>query len=402
MLSILRSTLILIVCLCALGQQAVAYNADTEPITLPDGSRFAIFPEYDRSQAYSGNDNLSLKITVIQTGKTQLVLDKCESNDARIRNEIIQITPLSGAQQEPGDEHGVKTTYLYTVNIRGDGDGKEGAYPKKYSIELTFKYADDKDAGNKPLIRRLFSLYVGVRSNGRVKVNTADSAPPEFLTGQQGDYTVELVNNFPDYPVIIRQVEIKSDPPGLIIPATIPMEQRIEPLQRKSFEVHFRVGDMSYKHLLSGFGDSTDLVLSFSYDDTNDRVISDLTQKVKIKVRPSGRVLFFSMLIGVVVGTVLKYVLQHLQRKGIISRKEAVRYATSTIFIGLVVSVIAMVGKVKIVFFETTGSYDVPSVIFVIGLIASVLGAQLLSTWLKSSVPEQPEEGPKRRRHSPQ
>jgi uncharacterized membrane protein YedE/YeeE len=152
--------------------------------------------------------------------------------------------------------------------------------------------------------------------------------------------------------------------------------------------VHFKVADMTYKNLLSGFGESANLILSFTYDDSNDRVITDLKQKVKIKVRPSGRVLFFSMVIGVIVGTVLKYVLQHLQQKGIIDHKQAVWYASTTIFIGLVVSVIALVGKVKIVFFETTGSYDVPAVIFVIGLIAAVLGAQLLSSWFKMSEPK--------------
>jgi Kef-type K+ transport system membrane component KefB len=163
------------------------------------------------------------------------------------------------------------------------------------------------------------------------------------------------------------------------------MNLRIEPQAPRSLEVPFKVADMSYKNLLSGFGDPNYLIMTITYDDSNDRVISYLAPKVKIKVRPSGRVLFVSMLIGVVVGTVLKFVLQRLQRKGIISRREAVWFAGSTVFIGLVVSIIALVGKVKIVFFETTGSYDVPSVIFVVGVVAAVLGAQLLTTWFKTT-----------------
>jgi hypothetical protein len=52
--------------------------------------------------------------------------------------------------------------------------------------------------------------------------------------------------------------------------------------------------------------------------------------------------------------------------------------------IGLVVSFVAVVGRIKIIAFDQMGSYDNPAVIFVISLAGAVGGAQLLSTFIKS------------------
>jgi hypothetical protein len=368
--------------LLAISQTTMAYKPDIYPVEEAFG-RFIIEAEYDRGQAYVGNDNLRLVVTITTTGNTNLILDKCESPD----ESKIKIELLNPNAHGLKDGAVLKTTYLFRVDIRAESEGKEGAHPRIYPLQLSLHYPTDPT-----IIKRPFGLNVGVRNNGLVKALSEDTDSPEFLTGKPGMYTVELVNNFPNYPVNIRQIEIKSDPPGLIEKNTIPMDLRIEPLQRRSFDVPFNVKSMSYKNLLTGFGEATYLTLVISYDDSNDRVITDLTQKVRIKVRPSGRVLFISMLIGVIVGTVLKWVLQHLQQRGIISKKDAIWYASTTVFIGLVVSVIALVGKVKVVFFDATGSYDIPAVIFVIGLIAAVLGSQLLSTWFRTPTTDQPPQ----------
>jgi hypothetical protein len=55
-----------------------------------------------------------------------------------------------------------------------------------------------------------------------------------------------------------------------------------------------------------------------------------------------------------------------------------------TSLIGLVVSFVAVVGRIKIIAFDQMGSYDNPAVIFVISLAGAVGGAQLLSTFFKS------------------
>src|ERR1051326_6526069 len=95
----------------------------------------------------------------------------------------------------------------------------------------------------------------------------------------------------------------------------------------------------------------------------------------------SGRVI--AMLIAVIIGAILKLYLQRLQQQGVISRREVFVAVSITSLIGLVVSFIAVVCRVKIIAFDEMGSYDNPAVIFVISLAGAVGGAQLLSTLLK-------------------
>jgi hypothetical protein len=59
-----------------------------------------------------------------------------------------------------------------------------------------------------------------------------------------------------------------------------------------------------------------------------------------------------------------------------------------TVMVGVVVSFVALVGKIRIIAFEQSGSYDKPMVIFIIGLAGAVGGAQLLYGWVKSLVPQ--------------
>jgi hypothetical protein len=91
------------------------------------------------------------------------------------------------------------------------------------------------------------------------------------------------------------------------------------------------------------------------------------------------------MIVGVIIGAILKLYLQRLQQQGIITRREVLVAVGITSLIGLVVSFIAVVGRIKIIAFDQMGSYDNPAVIFVISLAGAVGGAQLLSTLFKSS-----------------
>jgi len=197
-------------------------------------------------------------------------------------------------------------------------------------------------------------------------------------------YRIELENNFPDYPVNIRSVSVNSDPQGLIESKTLQIQDMsIDPLQRGAIDLDLKAAPMSFTNLLSGFSDSSRLILHVTYDDSYGHVVTDLTYPVKIKVRPRDRVLIVAMLIGVVIGAILKCYLQRLQQQGIISRREAIIAIGITSLIGLVVSFIAVVGRIKIIAFDQMGSYDNPAVIFVISLAGAVGGAQLLSTFFK-------------------
>ena len=90
----------------------------------------------------------------------------------------------------------------------------------------------------------------------------------ELFTGISNKYSLELVTNFPNYPVNVRSVTIKSDPAGLIETTTIQVEDfSIDSLQKRSLDLNLNAASMSFTNLLSGFSDSTQLILNVTYDD---------------------------------------------------------------------------------------------------------------------------------------
>jgi hypothetical protein len=357
------SSLLLVAC-----SSSTARTFPLEKITIGT-EEFIGTVSYDVEKAYAGNQNLLLSISLKTMGGTNLQLIKCEAPD----QPTIQFAEIS--KQGANDRvTGVQTTdYAFSANI------PEGTEPRIHRITLSFSYP------NKENTNRTFWLYVGVRNKGKLGIAADGVGAVEFFTGTKNKYGLELVNNFADYPVNVRSITIKSDPPGLIESTTVPVNLSIEPLQRATVDLDLKATPMSFTNLLSGFNDSTRLLLHVNYDDSYGRVITDFTHPVKMKVRPRDRILALAMIVGVLVGALIKLYLQRLQQQGLITRREVLIAVGVTSLIGLVVSFIAVVGRIKIIAFDQMGSYDNPAVIFIIGLAGAVGGAQLLSTFFKSA-----------------
>jgi hypothetical protein len=349
---------------------AATTNARTFPIEkiTRDKQEFFGTISYDVEKAYAGNHNLELTVSLSTKESTNLDLIKFEPPDpAKIR--FTQISNVVSSDFATGLQ---TTEYKYLVDI------PEGTEPRIYLVTIAFAYPGDR------IINRTFWLYVGVRNKGKLNVVADGITTAEFYTGTTNSYRLELENNFPDFPVNIRSVTIKSDPLGLVESTTVPIEDlSIDPLQRGGIDLNLKTAPMSFSNLLSGFSESTKLILHVTYDDSYGHVITDLVHPVKVKIRPRDRVLVIAMLIGVVIGAILKLYLQRLQQQGIITRREVLMAVGITSLIGLVVSFVAVVGRIKIIAFDQMGSYDNPAVIFVIGLAGAVGGAQLLSTFFK-------------------
>ncbi|HEY0726868.1 MAG TPA: hypothetical protein VGD38_02290 [Pyrinomonadaceae bacterium] len=330
---------------------------------------------YDVEKAYAGNHNLEVTVSLNTKGTTNLELLRFEPPDqAKIR--FTQISKVENMDSATGIQ---TTEYKYLADIPDDVE------PRIYLITIAFAYPGDKN------LNRTFWLYSGVRNKGKLNVVTDDVSTTEFYTGTTNKYRIELENNFPDYQANIRSITIKSDPLGLIQSTTAPIEDlSIDPLQRGSIEVDLKTAPMSFSNLLSGFSDSNRLILHITYDDGYGHVVTDLIHPVKIKVKPRDRILILAMFFGVVIGAILKCYLQRLQQQGVITRREVVLAVGITSLIGLVVSFVAVVGRIKIIAFDQMGSYDNPAVIFVIGLAGAVGGAQLLSTFFKTSTTQAP------------
>lgn len=330
---------------------------------------------YDVEKAYAGTHTLEVTISLNTKETTNVELIKVEAPE-QTRIEFTETSRIPSSDPATG----VQTTeYRYLADIPAETE------PRIYLITLSLSYPGDKNTS------RTFELYVGVRNKGKLNIVSDAASTTEFYTGTSNSYRIELENNFPDYPVNIRSVSVKSDPLGLIESKTVPIENlSIDPLQRGTIDIDLKAAPMSFTNLLSGFSDSSRLILHVTYDDSFGHVVTDLTYPVKIKVRPRDRVLIIAMLIGVVIGAILKCYLQRLQQQGLISRREVIVAVTITSLIGLVVSFIAVVGRIKIIAFDQMGSYDNPAVIFVISLAGAVGGAQLLSTFFKTGTSSSP------------
>jgi hypothetical protein len=356
---------------CVVVATAATVNARTFPLEkITRGTQeFFGTVSYDVEKAYAGNHNLELLVSLSTKDAAQLELIKLDPPDQT----QIQFKEMSN------DGFLDPATGLRTSEYKYLADIPDGTEPRIYLITVSFASPNEKN------INRTFWLYVGVRNKGKLNVVTDSDSTIEFFTGTTNKYQLQLENNFPDYAVNIKNITIRSDPNGLVESRTVDVSNMsIDPAQRGVIDLDLKTAPMSFTNLLSGFSDSTRLKLDITYDDGYGRSVTDLTQSVKIKIRPRDRVLVVAMLIGVVIGAILKLYLQRLQQQGLITRREVFVAVTITSLIGLVVSFIAVVGRIKIIAFDQMGSYDNPAVIFVISLAGAVGGAQLLSTFFKS------------------
>jgi hypothetical protein len=139
---------------------------------------------------------------------------------------------------------------------------------------------------------------------------------------------------------------------------------------------------------IAGFGEGSRLVFDFEYDDGNQRVISDFSSEAKIKIRPSDGTLLVTMLVGVIIGTLVKFYLEYLHGKGLVSRKGVAAFVVITVVVGVVITVIAWGGQIQIIAFKTNGlSYDRPVAIFTMGLIGALSGVHTLNGFAKKYLP---------------
>lgn len=356
--------------LTALSVTTVGRDFELDPIRTPFGV-FNPRVSYLEEEAYLGNNNLIVKVVLTSKGTKDVGAIKCESPDIT----VIQFSQPSHETFLDPDTGLRTTTYEYTADINNNAE------PRKYLVTLSFSYPDHE-------YTRKFELFVGVRNNGKgngekVRVVFEQSEPPEFFTGGENKFKLELENRFPDYSVNIQSIAIRSDPPGMIHDVEHQVNVKIGAGQQREIGLPFQVPSITFPALFTGFGDTSRLIFKVTYDDTHGRVISDASFPLKVKIRPRDLILYIAMCIGVIVGAVIKIYLQHLQQKGVLTRREVIGAVSATVGIGLVVTIIALVGRIRIVAFDQSGSYDRPMVIFVIGLAGALGGAQLLSMWFK-------------------
>jgi hypothetical protein len=365
---------------------ATARDSNAHTQTKPVTSTYNVEAVYDEARAVIGNKNLELKITVQPLpGATvresdRLTLTKVHS----VNNPAIQITQTSRG-------HG-GNVYLYNVELM------DGLEPRNY--KLTLEFLDQQQNGTSIII----DLDVGVRSEGKLKLIEEKREP--LVLGTKRVLELKFVNLYVDYQANINKIKIDSIPSGIIESmevidgvengATVKHNVilfdpvlTIEPFQRRSVDVVLKLGGMpSLQNYIMGFGDDSKLKVAVTYDDGRGRFISDLEAQMDVKLRPNDRFLVGALIIGLLVGTGIKFYLEYLRKKGAITKKGVAGFVVITMIVGLVVFVVTWLGQIQIIAFKTVDlSYDKPGVIFILGCAGSLAGVHYLNKWLKFTPP---------------
>lgn len=340
---------------------ATTASAKTFEFNVPaDSQVFNCRLSYEVPMAYAGNDALKVNVTVETKGAADFESISFETPD---RNKI-DFTE-DGKSFSTTRETGLRTAeYKFLANIR------EGIEPKNYTVAVVFKYP-----GQLPL-RYSFTLSVGVRNKGKLSVVNGTSTP-EFYVGRTNKYQVELQNNFQDYSAKIRSITVSSEPADVVERTSVPFQDlTIESLQQRSIPVELKAAPISFSNLLNGFGDSSELVVQVEYDDGNGRVITDLSQQAKLRMKPSGATLLMAMFIGGAIGALVKC---YRQKKRILKLDTLL-----AVGVGLAVAFIAIVAKIKIMAFDISGGYDNPAMLAIISFGAALGGMPILLSIFRS------------------
>jgi hypothetical protein len=344
-----------------------------QPIVIGE-QRFNVNVAYDTKSAWSGNTHLKVTVEITTAGQNNLKLERIEAVEQPgitfSLGDRVELSPTPDLSQ---------VAYDCAAKIA------DNVEPRAYLLRLGFSSPNNENVFRQSL------LYVGTRKNGKLSLAPGRPEYEELLTGKDQNVYLQLENNFPDYTVSIKSIEVSSDPSGIIIPTEQNDLKDIPPFGRETLKLNIRTAPFSLSQLISGFNDQSSLIVAVKYEDGHGRTVSDFSPALKIRVRPKTYILILAMVIGVLIGAVIKLYLQHLQQQGVITRREKLAAMAITCLIGCVVAFISLVGKIKIIAFAQTGSYDNPAVIFLISLAGAVGGTQLLSSLLKLKNPTNPE-----------
>jgi hypothetical protein len=375
--------LLLLMVMAVLLTTARYTNANTASSQVkPVNDYYNIEAVYSKKQARVGNRFLELKVTVIPVPGVpipeadRITLVNVEASD----NREINVRRTSSGHN----------SNVYTYNV----DLGERLEPRTYKLTLEFQSPRNSS------IPILIDLDVGVRERGKLRLIEVAQEP--LVLGGEKVVKFKFANDYVDYPVNISRIKIDSIPSGIIAGLEVkdgaegkPSVRNnviifdpvitIQPAQRHSLDIALRLGGVpSLQDYVMGFGDDSKLTVEVTYDDSNERTLTDLTGESPIKVRPSDRVLVGALILGLLAGTGIRFRLEYLRKKGAITRNGVAGFVMVTMTVGLMVFVVTWIGEIQIIAFKKLDlSYDRPGVIFVLGFAGALTGVHYLNKWLK-------------------
>lgn len=283
----------------------------------------------------------------------------------------------------PLEHHGLVLwkTYKYRLRL---GDGLK---PRLHRLKINGVIGKEDFSEN-------YDLPIGAQGEGWVDILNEPPKPVSCWSGWRPsdceEITLNLTNKL-DYPLEIKSIDLSSDSPGLIAnqPLTSAMTLPDNPSPQR-FTLTPKSQGISLQSIFSGFGKSPRLSLTIKFKDHYNREPFSKAN-LDLQIKPNFVVLAIFLLLGAVVGTIVRIDLGRLQKAGVITRKQRLVFAATTFATGVLVCLIALFANVKLIVFNGDYSAWDPKVLFLTALVATVSGLPILYALLKLPRQSEPE-----------
>lgn len=356
-----------------------------------DADSHKITASYVEKSAYAGNGRLEFVITVKAPIVGSAKAEELKLIDVKAgESDGFELTQLRSKLNLQEGIYRIDK-YVYNISI------SEKVVPKVYRLILMFRSPREGD------LKGYVNLHVG-SAQGQGQLKYIEAKPEQLNLGEKKAYKIKLSNGYPEYTVNVTKIKVDSEPAGIITgveldegvqtrvdrnEVVIPDGLAIEPYTTKTVKLILTVNDdmPSLQTWLFGFDDeTTKLALEIDYDDGHERKRSLLVEP-SVKIRPDDTLLFVTLMVGLLVGTLFKFYLEYLRKKGVITKKGVAGFVLITVVVGFITAIIALAGRVTITAFEKVNvSYDKPSAIFITGIIAALVGVHYLRMWTKKLI----------------
>ncbi|MBA2703431.1 MAG: hypothetical protein H0U60_06235 [Blastocatellia bacterium] len=261
--------------------------------------------------------------------------------------------------------------FVTKIGVRSEAQSDD--YP------LTLSITSGTETGDRKIEFRLPLLVPDKRP---IAVQRSTRTEIDCWAGSKcSDLQLHFQNSLP-YKLTITNVTINSD--DLLEPKPAFIEANsLDANSENDITIGLKAKPMTFTRVFSGFG-KPQMTIKIDYKDDYDRVLHSQAE-MGFQIRPNILVLAIFLVLGAVVGTLVRIDLGRLQKAGVISRRERFVFAGTTFASGILVCLIALFANIKLVVLNDQNSYSAwdPKVLFFTALIATVSGLPILYAYLK-------------------
>lgn len=263
----------------------------------------------------------------------------------------------------------------------------------RYPLEVAITSGEDIAAQ-----KVSFKLPILTPDPNLVSVQKKSPAVIDCWTGSQcAPLQLQLLNTIP-YHLIVNNISITSD--------DLLEDKLDEDLldNARSLDIGSTPRDVTLKlkakpmtvpRLFSGIGKSQ-VTMRFDYKDDYGRTFPSKEISFDLQIRPNVAILAIFLILGAVVGTLVRIDLRRMKRAGLITKTQYAIFAATTFASGILVCLIALFANIKLVVLneQNYSAWD-PKVLFLTALIATVSGLPILYAYLKLPPKQDAKSQPK-------